>query len=281
VTDPAEVGKVLVTLFGAGAASRGLAKLLGPATGEVAEGLRRWTAYRVGNVERVVNNASAKIQDPDEPGQVPPRVAMRIFEEGSYSDDEFVVEYLGGVLASSRTPLGRDDRGNTFAALVSRMSTYELRTHYVCYTIMRQLLAGQDINLNDVNQVQYTRVFIPFSVYVPAMDFASNERWTELFDHAIYWLDKDSLIEFIAAGSVDGLKSSMSALYAEEPGMVIVLTVPGVALYLWAHGQGGHRVDRFLDPTQEWHFQTEIEIPPGSQLTRNMAPGSSESQASQ
>jgi hypothetical protein len=278
---PGEVSGAIGALFGARAAGRGLARLLGPATDEIAEGLRRWTAYRVGNVERVVNNATAKIEEPDQPGQVPPRVAMRILEEGSYSDDEFVVEYLGGVLASSRTPTGRDDRGNSFAALISRMSTYELRTHYVCYTIMRQLLVGRDINLNDINQVQYNRAFIPFSVYIPAMDFGPGESQNELFEHAIYWLVRDSLIEFIGSGSAEVLNSSRSALFAKEPGMVVGLTVLGVALYLWAHGQGGHRIERFLDPGQDWEFQTEVAIPVGSQLISEMARSASESQGSE
>jgi hypothetical protein len=278
---PAEVSGALGALFGARAAGRGLARLLGPATDEVAEALRRRVAYATGNIERVVNNASAKIQDPEQLGQVPPRVAMRILEESSYSDDDFVVEYLGGVLASSRTPVGRDDRGNTFAALVSRMSTYELRTHYVCYTVIRQLLVGRDVNFNDINQAQANKTFIPFRVYTSAMDFIPDEDWQELFTHAISWLDRDDLIDFQSAGSAEHLKESRATPFAREPGIVVVPTVLGVALYLWAHGQGGHSLKRFLDAGQDWEFRTELEIPAGSQLTRNMAPGVSESQGSQ
>lgn len=84
-------------------------RVLGPASDEVAESFRRWTAVRVGNTSRIVKNAEAKVADPESPGAVPMRVMMQVAEDGSYSDEGVVVEYLGGVLASSRTEEGRDD----------------------------------------------------------------------------------------------------------------------------------------------------------------------------
>lgn len=96
-----------------GASAWAARKVLGRSLDVVGETLERWTTLRLENVARITENAAKKAGDSlDREGTVPARVAMRIFEKGSYSDDQLVVEYLGGVLASSRTELGRDDRGN-------------------------------------------------------------------------------------------------------------------------------------------------------------------------
>jgi hypothetical protein len=266
-----QVGGVLASLFGAKAAGRGLTRLLGPATDEVAEALRRWTAYRLGNVARIAENANAKLGGVDEPGQVSPRVAMRIFEEGSFSDDDFVVDYLGGVLASSWSPVGRDDRGNSFASLVARLSTYDLRTHYTFYTIMRNLLMGRDINFYVGTEAVTGRVYIPTSVYDAAMDFGPHEDKDALLGHSISWLERESLLVNTVAGGLELMKRE--APQAKEEGIIIWATGPGIALYLWAHGQGQYPISRFLDPEQSWGFQAGITIPPGSQIVSEMTSG--------
>ena len=126
--------------------SSGLTRLVGPAADEVAEALRRFTARKLENVSRVVENANSKVPS-GAVGTIPERIAFRMMEEGSYSDDPLVVEYLGGVLASSKSPQGRDDRGNTMTALVARLSTYHLRVHYILYSEAQRLLCDRDINL--------------------------------------------------------------------------------------------------------------------------------------
>lgn len=109
-----------------------LRSLLGPAAHEVGEALRRWVEFRLRNVGRVAENAEGKSRALEQqPGTVSVRTAMAVFEAASYSDDELMADYLGGVLASSASPGGRDDRGVTWIAQVSRMSSYALRIHYI------------------------------------------------------------------------------------------------------------------------------------------------------
>ncbi|NTW42262.1 MAG: hypothetical protein HGA44_20705, partial [Cellulomonadaceae bacterium] len=105
-----------------------LTRVFGPSADEIGTALARWTAYRVGNVKRIVEGADRKGGDRE--GGVSPRVAHRVLEDGSWSDDTVVVDYLSGVLAGSRSLDGRDDRGVVWCTLISGMSALQLRAHY-------------------------------------------------------------------------------------------------------------------------------------------------------
>lgn len=106
-----------ITAVGAGAIAAylgkdGLAKLLGPTADYLGGELQAYTQRRMENVGRIFSRAESKLGDKlERPGQVPPKVLKTIINDGSYADDELAVEYFGGVLASSRTEIGRDDRG--------------------------------------------------------------------------------------------------------------------------------------------------------------------------
>src|SRR4051812_30456729 len=84
-------------------------KVLGPTADYVGEGVRDWTERRAENVQSVFRKAGRKLGDElDEPGGVPPRVLKGVLEEGQFAEDDLTREYLGGVLASSRTSSARD-----------------------------------------------------------------------------------------------------------------------------------------------------------------------------
>lgn len=164
-------------------------KLFGGSLDVVGEALERWTRSRLENVGRITENALKKSgSDLERPGVVPARVAMRVFDEGSYSDDDVVIEYLGGVLASSRTPQGRDDRGNTWTKLVAGLSTYELRYHYICYRLLREHLVGNvDVNLHDMALVAGFAVHISTTEMDAAMAFEADENPQVIRDHCEIW----------------------------------------------------------------------------------------------
>jgi hypothetical protein len=96
-------------------------KNLGPTAEYLGGGLRAWTEKRVQNVATIFNKAQEKLgPEIEKAGSVPPRVLKEVLDEGSFCDDELTAEYFGGILASSRTPSGRDDRGRHIC--VSRLS---------------------------------------------------------------------------------------------------------------------------------------------------------------
>ena len=105
-------------------------------------------------MRRVFAHAERKLgpEQLEAPGAVPPRVLKGVLEEGSFCEDEVMAEYLGGVLASSRSEVSVDDRGTALLAVISGLSTYQLRTHYTMYTTARQQLVGRDINLANATE---------------------------------------------------------------------------------------------------------------------------------
>src|SRR5262249_27664159 len=130
-----------LAILGAAIGSRKLVeKVLGPTAEYVGAGLRAFAQHRVENVKRIFHKASILLEDNPPAGQaVPPRVLRDVLNDGSYRDDELTAEYYGGILASSRSGIPRDDRGAVFTALLSRLSTYQLRAHYVLYRTVHGL----------------------------------------------------------------------------------------------------------------------------------------------
>jgi hypothetical protein len=94
-----------------------LVRALGPAADEIGTALARWTSFRVGNVERIALATTRLADKRGRSGSAPPRVAHRILGDGSWNDDSVMIEYLSGVLASSLTPAGRDDRAVVWSGL--------------------------------------------------------------------------------------------------------------------------------------------------------------------
>src|SRR4051794_14534377 len=99
---PDPVTTAALIAAGAAVGSRTVDKVLGPSAEHLGEILNeRLTEFRARNIGRVIEAADRK---GGRDGTVPPRVAHRLLEDGSYCDDELMAEYLGGVLAGSRTP---------------------------------------------------------------------------------------------------------------------------------------------------------------------------------
>lgn len=115
----------LTILGGAVGSAKIVEKLLGPTADYIGLGVKTWTEKRVENVGRIFRIAAEKLGSSiEEKGGIPPKVLKGILEEGSFCDDELSANYLGGVLASSRSSAPRDDRGATYIALIGRLSTW-------------------------------------------------------------------------------------------------------------------------------------------------------------
>lgn len=127
----------------------GLQKLLGPTADYLGQGLRDFTERRVNNIGLIFKSAQSKLGERIEsPGEVPPKVLKAVLDEGSFSNDLLAIEYFGGILASSRTELGRDDRGARLGKVVDTLSTYQLRAHYLIYTTIRRLFTNSGLRFN-------------------------------------------------------------------------------------------------------------------------------------
>ena len=244
-----------VTTIGLGAvaaylAKDGIGKLLGPTADYLGEGLRDLTRRRGESIGRIFSNASTKLGSQlDEPGQVPPRVLKTVLNEGSYCEDPVALEYFGGVLASSRTERGRDDRGARVAKVVDNLSTYQLRTHYLIYSSIANLFATSGRRFGTDQDRAQMQVFLPLEGYANAMGF-SQEEWNnpQIMNHVWHGLMSDGLIE---GRWQFGDQRSLRSIFAGAPsdGIVCHPSALGAELFLWALGHGNVPLEHLLSGT--------------------------------
>ncbi|CAO3858370.1 hypothetical protein [Achromobacter mucicolens] len=222
----------------------GLEKLLGPTAEYLGLGLRDLAQKRIQNIGRILKNAQDKLGTKVEvPGEVPPRVLKAVLDEGSFCDDELAAEYFGGVLASSRTDHGRDDRGARIAKMLDGLSTYQIRTHYLIYSTVKGLFrdSGLSVNMEGRPKMQ---IFLPINGYAQAMEFSEPEaqQFSQIVTHVFFGLHAENLIEGAwQMGSKESLKKIFPKV--DEDGIVCQPSALGTELFLWAFGKAEYPLD--------------------------------------
>jgi hypothetical protein len=255
-----------ITIAGGGLAVLGskevIGKLLGPTAEYLGAELRTYTEKGVTNLRRIfehgVRRAGASLE---EPGQVPPKVLKNILTEGYFCEDELGAEYFGGVIAASRTGISRDDRGAAIVALIARLSTYQLRAHYVFYTALKNLYDGSKVNLGRADDCTNACVFFSTEAFFEAMDFSVREDVNAIVPHILFGLSKEGLISpFWAARDPAGLREILG-VHAPQTGIVVIPATLGVELFYWAYGLGNRRPSDFFQPEILFEPLAEIELP--------------------
>lgn len=221
----------------------GLNKMLGPTADYLGASLKEIAQKRTEAVLKIFQNAEKKLGEKLEtPGQVPPKILKIIMDEGSYTDDQLAIEYFGGILASSRTEQGRDDRGARIAKILDSLSTYQIRAHYLVYTIIRKLFKNKRYFFNQDDR-QKMKIFIPWQTYFKAMEFEEKEKnnMTSFLNHIFYGLHNEGLIESFTYGQVEHLQAEFPE--AKESGLIVTPSALGAELYLWGYGVGDKDLD--------------------------------------
>lgn len=208
--------------------------VLGQATAGVAEvALAPVKAYsehykeRVADrLKRVRERAAAKS---DGPLNVDDRLAFKVLTEASFTDDELMADYLGGVLAASD---GTDDAA-AVVAQIGRLSAAQLRFHYIVYREVARANRGRSVNLYDDSSAWKGRITIDVSEIIAA-------------------LGRSQLVNSLLVALHDeGLLAGWEATEArdERPATVTVgPTARGAELFLWGMGvQHPHASTLLLD----------------------------------
>lgn len=214
-------------------------RLLGPSASYLGGKTQELTQKSVENVERILKKASERLPDdsPDE-GIVPPRVLRLAAMEGAFIDDAITAGYLGGVLASSRSETGRDDRGVYINSIISRLSSFQLRLHFVCYSAIHDLFQGTTAVYNEGPGFAQQLSFGTTGLSI-AMGFHEGDLEDPNFDfgsvmiHAIRGLEAENLLAEGSFGGEDGLECSPTSVGSE--------------LFLWANGCGRKEHNYFFD----------------------------------
>lgn len=226
-------------------------KLLGPTCEYIGQNIQQLTKRMHDNLTKIFINAEAKLGDRiNEEGKVPPKVLKSILENGAWCEEELQCEYFGGVLASSRSAISRDDRGAYLANLVSKLSSYHIRMHYLIYTEIRNLFSGNSNNICEQTTRRNLEIYIPVDTYVKAMDFSEEEvnRLLELTPHILFGLSNIGLIE---NNFQYGPRESVIKRYsnADNYGIIVQPSQMGVELFMWAYGYGLEPLTSFFDST--------------------------------
>ena len=236
-----------LTTVGAGLAVLGskdlLTKLLGPSADYLGENLKGLVEKSHVNLNRVFSNALKKLGDrADHPGAVNPRILKRIVDEGRFCDDPLMAEYLGGVLASSKVDVSRDDRGTFYLSEINSLSSYQLRTHYLIYAAIVRSKKTLDQDLSYWFKDDSITVAIPESGYVAGMEFSETESQNDIAYHSFLGLEMKGLSE----RGIDLMTPHEHSDLA-VPFRYFWPTRYGFELFLWGLGLGQTQTTSYFD----------------------------------
>lgn len=242
-----------------------LIKLVGPIAEDYGQDLLAWKRKRKENADKILLNAGEKLGDKlNSPGRVPLKVFNAVINEGSYFDDALATEYFGGVLASSRTEVDRDDRGARLAKIIDNLSAYQLRSHYLIYSTISELFSNSGNSFRKHENRAKMRLFMPAEDYFMAMDFTQQESDNlQILDHIFNGLAADGLIYGTwSLGHKEFLNTIVSGIPSE--GFICTPSALGAELFLWAFGYGDKGADFLLTDDFSAEIKSEIEEIPKS-----------------
>jgi hypothetical protein len=238
-------------------------KILGPTADYIGSGIKNFTEKRVDNIKNIFISAEKKLGNKiNTPGVVSPRVLRGILNEGSFCNDFLYTEYFGGVLASSRSDISRDDRGASIIALISRLSTYQIRSHYIFYSTIKSIYNDTNLSVTDSVGRQLMRTHIPMPQYQIAMQFEANEHLTQILSHVMFGLSKENLIESIGWAYGDKMSLEEKGRYkVPSDGILLIPSALGVELFLWAHGKADIDINNFFSRNIIFEIDERIMMP--------------------
>ncbi len=224
-----------------------LTKMLGPTADYLGGELKNLVEKCNINLDKVFIKAKEKLGSRlNEPGQVNARVLKNVIEEGMFCEDEIVAEYLGGVLASSRSADGRDDRGIKLISYIKNLSSYQLRLHFLCYYLLYSLsekhsdsLPG-DIFLSCEEEMNRLSIFIPLDVYGEFMNLSEYDKKynIDVIRHSVEGLMREGLVGKKNAVDCFVSPDSQKSTGKVIPSHGITLEPTPLGTELFVYGQG-------------------------------------------
>lgn len=251
-----------------------LDKLLGPTAEYLGEGTLGIVKKSRENLERVFRTAYEKLKGQlDKPEQVSPRVLKHVCDEGRFVEDVFCAEYFGGMLASSRSPDGKDEGAIPFLSLVKSMSSRQMRLHFIIYA----LLAKSHFSPPDTESKSFwlgLQLEIPHDELARAMDLSGYDGERELLLALAGLIDQQLLRDDSLLKSAE-LPSSRADRTIEGDVVVVGPNERGARLFLRALGCRGLSPELITSINVEYSLsdtlKAELRLPQGANC-RNRAP---------
>ena len=205
----------------------------------------------------------------------------RVLRDGPFTEDELAAEYFGGILAASRSTDSKDDRGAYYLDIISRLSSYQIRAHYIVYAAIKHTFDGStfDLALGETRTTQ-CRIFIPVNEYVVAMGFEDIGPAEKLIHHIFDGISRELLIELDWMYGDLSVKLPDNNRYLQEygkgyvrrednrliygQGLSLFPAGLGVELFIRAHGHSDIEINDFLKKDVRFPEQEGILIPENS-----------------
>ncbi len=239
-----------------------LLKVFGPTADLIGDGLKTFSGRALKNMGNIIRITILKMKEKvDTSGEIPPKVIRGFLIKGPFIEDEIAAEYFGGVLASSKSENTRDDRGAVCINLLSTLSSYQIRTHYILYSLLREnFLIYRNVVGPGVNRdIMY--IYMPTESYYNAMDlgseFSNDDQKLSILAHSMNGMKRINLVEIFKYGEKDiFVQQDMMYKFREYPidekqlsphGITFEPSPFGMELFLWAHGLGHIPHQQFLN----------------------------------
>jgi hypothetical protein len=239
-------------------------KIIGPTLDKMGDQLKeRYSTFSEKNLLQIVNRAERKLgSSVSDPGEIPPRVLIRVLDEGAWCESPIMAEYFGGILAASRSIDEGDDRGSSWAGFVSRLATFDVYMHYLIYDAFRDLYLGRsDLNLGlDTDRTtEKTGIYIPLHSMCAALEIETSlESWNSIVVPSFVALVREDLIDpRWSAGSVESLTETWH-IDAPELGLVFCPSLHGIQLFDWAHANANGGTNSILKPEDSYSVDLDI-----------------------
>jgi hypothetical protein len=225
-----------------------LNRLLGPSFDYMGQRARGVVEKCDINLDNVLAAAVRKLgRRIDAPGIVSSRILKGVLDQGAFCEDELTAEYLGGVLASSRSEVARDDRGVSYLKIIESLSTYQLRTHFLIYSA---LVRASNKRANDrpwIDPIHSTLAFTEAS-YADAMGYGEFEDHARIVEHVFLGLEAHDLCHYglplLKRWPKDGNSNND---HVDLPFRYVHPSVRGMELFLWGNGMGYLNPRSYLD----------------------------------
>lgn len=216
-----------------------LDKLLGPTAEIMGQQLADRYTRRL-NAQRVITRAAERTDLASE-GAIPARVAVDLLEQAQWAENEFLAEYLSGVLASARTVDGTNDESISWTTLVGRLSSDQLALHWVLYSGFQKLVRDTDReHLWDWTRRQ---LIVDYWTLLETLGWPLYEDELPRLMESAYGLRRENLLADLTHGDGEYLRTSVSwtrgkRLNENKGYLSFKVTADGIGLLLRGVGQG-------------------------------------------
>lgn len=221
-----------------------LTKLLGPTADYLGEGLHDLVKTRAETLTRIVSSAAQKLGDKiEKPGAVPPKILKGIIADGSFATDEIEIEYFAGILAASRTPDGKNDRGVRALRTIQSLSSDQIRTHYIIYSCLLAKYYQNTVNINEATQASGLEMFLgsqeflmEINVSNPKVESYSEDMIADTVSHCLFGVADESLISSnLMWGPKEHMKNEKN--WVRGSGLVVAPSPSGFELFRLGLGE--------------------------------------------